>query len=427
MALSVQDFPPLLGSSLLGAPSIPPPSTYASNLAAPPVSRDAWPMSYSKPEKKLSFSSKDLSEGKSLWNLSLVGYSLGPRPYYERLRLAMKKAWKLKGDLSLLSLADDFFLRKFTAVEDYDMVSAGGPWFLLGKSFILQRWDPKFQPKRDESAAIPLWIKILNHPLALWTPSGISKIASFIGIPLYVDALTAKRTRLTFARVCVEVDKNSVLADEIPLEIDGIDMSLKVVYDWKPTRCEGCGSLIHSFALCPKNPDPKPSIPQKLPPRGRSKSRAPISRAVSASRVKEVNSSLPPTAVQPLLPPSFEPPHVQLPAEFVSGKNIIQPNLNLPQDDSPSANHSLPKTLLMPGQVLLANSFQALPVDTAVIPDEDPTEDDQNEEELSSSSRTDVVIPSKPSNHKASSSSSKATSPPKKAKTKSPKKAKPHK
>ncbi|XP_020677908.1 uncharacterized protein LOC110096349 [Dendrobium catenatum] len=337
----------------------------------------------------------------------------------------MEKAWKLKGDLSLISLVDDFFLLKFTAVEDYDMVLAGGPWFLLGKPFILQRWDPKFQPKRDESAAIPLWIKIVNLPLALWTPSGISKIASYIGIPLYVDALTAKRTRLTFARVCVEVDKNSVLADEIPIEIDGLDINLKVVYDWKPTRCEGCGSLIHSFALCPKNPTPKVLIPQKPPTRGRSKSRGPAARAVSNSREKV--SLVPPVHEKPHQKPNLEPSSSKVPPDLPSGKSIVLPNLNLPQADSFLANHSLPNTLLKPTQVLLANSFQALPLDAAVNPEDDPNDEEVIEEETSSSSKTVMETILKPSTHKASSSSSKATSSPKKAKAKSAKKAKSHK
>ncbi|XP_020687492.1 uncharacterized protein LOC110103220 [Dendrobium catenatum] len=355
-----QDFPPLTGASILGTPSLPLSSSYAANLAAPSGSRPEWPMSYSKPAKKLSFASKDLSEGKSLWNLSLVGYSLGPRPYYERLRLAMERAWKLKGDLSLLSLADDFFLLKFTAVEDYDMVSAGGPWFLLGKPFILQRWDPKFQPKRDEAAAIPLWIKILNLPLALWTPSGISKIASYIGIPLYVDALTANRTRLTFARVCVEVNKDSILAEEIPMEIDGMDLTLKVVYDWKPTRCEGCGSLIHSFAICPQNPDPKPAIPIKAPPRGRSKSRAPASRAVSKASIKDAPPVISTLPDRPPLLLSAEPSSSQHHPETDSA-NIAMPNvvgLDMDVGDKIVAN------------VVLALSGEN-PIDDIVFPEND--------------------------------------------------------
>ncbi|KAL0918413.1 hypothetical protein M5K25_010420 [Dendrobium thyrsiflorum] len=190
---------------------------------------------------------------------------LGQRPYYERLLTTMKKLWILNGSLSFLSLADGFFLLKFTSSEDMEMVWMGGTWFLLGKPFILQRWSPKFKPVWDESTSIPLWVKIIDLPLALWTPTGISRIASYIGIPLTVDSLTAKRTHLTFARVCVQISKDFALPEEIPIHINGEDMLLKVVYDWKPSPCEGCGSLIHPFTLCPSNPNPKPILPPHLP------------------------------------------------------------------------------------------------------------------------------------------------------------------
>lgn len=97
------------------------------------------PMSFVPPSPKLSFSAIDLSEGSSVWSMSLVGYSIGQRPFYERLLAAMKNVWKLKGSFSLLSLTDGFFLLKFSAKEDFDMVWTGGPWFLLGKPFILQK------------------------------------------------------------------------------------------------------------------------------------------------------------------------------------------------------------------------------------------------------------------------------------------------
>ncbi|XP_020679641.1 uncharacterized protein LOC110097546 [Dendrobium catenatum] len=444
MATDPSGFPPLPGSSILGAiPLSLPPVTYASNLSASPSYSDEFPMSFVSPAKKLSFKTDDLSEGKSFWNLSLVGYSIGQRPYYERLLAAMNKAWKLKGSFSLLSLADDFFLIKFTSAEDFDLVRTGGPWFLLGKPFILQQWSPKFKPKRDESGTLPLWIKVLDLPLALWTPTGISKIASYIGVPLYVDSLTAKRTRLTFARICVQIDRNSELPDEIPMDIDGEDFNLKVVYDWKPTRCEGCGSLIHPFALCPSNPTPKPAIPPRPPFRGRSNSRKPTGRSNS-----QLTGSAP--VVPPSLPPSLPPqevplisdsiPSVPLPSNNIPDNNVLSvvvnattlPNLNLPNEESSSSDQQLvgnissspgiPKSLIPP-QVLIANSFASLLAGDQVL-----EEDDNIEEEGSLSS-----LPSNPpppsTSPKASPSSTKATtsknpSPAKKPKGKTAKKAK---
>ncbi|KAI0511714.1 hypothetical protein KFK09_012346 [Dendrobium nobile] len=123
MELSAQDFPPLSSPSLMGQPPVLPSGSYAENLSAPAAKTTSFPMSFFSPAPKLSFRANYWDA--SIWNLSLLGYSIGPRPYYERLLAAMKKIWSIKG---------------------------------------------------------------------------ISRIASYIGVPISVDSLTANRTRLTFAR-----------------------------------------------------------------------------------------------------------------------------------------------------------------------------------------------------------------------------------
>ncbi|XP_020692280.1 uncharacterized protein LOC110106668 [Dendrobium catenatum] len=372
MASPSQDFPPLPNSSVLGLP--PSGLSYADNVSAPASKPNTFPVSFFSPgQKKLSFNVNDLSEGKSIWNNALIGYSLGPRPYYERLLKAMQKLWPLKGSMSLLSMADGFFLLKFSTSEDLESILSGGPWFLLGKPFILQRWSPKFKPKRDEAAPIPLWIKIVDFPLALWTPTGISRIASYIGIPVSVDALTANRTRLTFARVCVLISKDSVLHDEIPIEIDGEDLVLPVIYDWKPDRCEGCGSLIHPFSLCPKNPNPQHILPPQPPKnRGRSSSRRRTSQPRRSPSTKP--SSKPPTnspatigppsnstALPPILRPKQDvvPPPITDPVPLPDKPSSL-PNLNSPTEVSSSSDIPTPLCLLNTPKLPLVNKFASL-------------------------------------------------------------------
>ncbi|KAI0531084.1 hypothetical protein KFK09_000636 [Dendrobium nobile] len=393
MAASPLDFPPLPSSSVLG-PS-PGGLSYAANVLASSFKPTPFPASFYSPGQKLSFKADDLSEGKTIWTSALIGYSLGPRPFYERLLKAMQKLWQLKGSMTLLSLEDGFFLLKFSTEEDLEMVLSGGPWFLLGKPFILQRWSPKFKSKRDEAAPIPIWIKIVDFPLALWTPTGISKISSYVGIPISVDSLTANRTRLAFARVCVLISKDSVLPDEISIEIEGEDLVLKVLYDWKPEKCEGCGSLIHHFSLCPKNPNPQLVLPPQPPKnRGRSTSRP------HSNRPHRSPSNLPPpkppiTPVNPIpttiptAPPVLipsqsaitqtrnDPPLVQPQvnhstialAQNVSdpapshSKSALLPNLNSPTEETSSSGKPTSPNLLHPPKIPLLNKFASLQTD----------------------------------------------------------------
>ncbi|PKU74870.1 RNA exonuclease 1 [Dendrobium catenatum] len=280
-------------ASLLSSSSPPP---LSSSAAAAPVSLRNWnqifaPDSSSAPKvfnfsnhpsepENIPFSSDKLAKGGDDWSLCLVGYSIGRRPFYEALLGAINKTWTLKGSLQLLSLSDGFFLLRFSCEEDYDMAWSKGVWFLLGKPFVLQKWHPKFKPKRENFATVPIWVKIHDLPLACWNSEGISRIASKIGVPLAADHLTEQKTRLTFARVCVLVDCNATYPDVIKVSLDGDIVELKVQYEWRPVPCDHCKSLVHYSSSCPQNPksaenDQVNNFPKT---RGRSFSKKPTNR-----------------------------------------------------------------------------------------------------------------------------------------------------
>ncbi|KAI0501396.1 hypothetical protein KFK09_016341 [Dendrobium nobile] len=301
--MEINEFPPLQNSSILGPIPASQNGSFAKNLANLSVSKEDFPVSFVRPNQKLFFKGEDLSEGISVWSFSLIGYSLGPRPYYERLLAAMKK-----------------------------------------------------------------------------TPKGISTIASYIGNPLSVDSLTAKRARLTYARVCVSITKESTLPDEIPINIEGEDIMLKVIYDWKPSRCEGCGSLVHSYAACKLNPNPVPVVlpPPKPKNRGRSLSRNPRSQipapAKPTSSEKEILAPAKPTHPEkvimegnsmtvnpfPKLSPALEKEISPLNPNNCIGNDAIIPNLNSPIEEiSSSWQPSIPSEI-PPAKVMLSNKFSAL-------------------------------------------------------------------
>lgn len=56
-----------------------------------------------------------------------------------------------------------------------------------------------------EVEKVPVWVKFPEFPLEYWTPKALGKVASYIGVPLATDRLTACRDRLAFARVLIDV------------------------------------------------------------------------------------------------------------------------------------------------------------------------------------------------------------------------------
>ncbi|KAL0926599.1 hypothetical protein M5K25_002838 [Dendrobium thyrsiflorum] len=230
------------------------------------------------------FSGDKLLHGAEDWKLCLVGYSVGKRPFYEALHAAVRKSWSLKGSFELHSLNDGFFLFRFSCSEDFDTVWTRGVWFLLGRPFIFQKWHPKFKPKRENLKSLSIWIKIHDLPLACWNSEGISRIASKVGIPLAADSLTTQKTRLTYARVCVQVGVDASYPEEIKVSLDGDVVNLKVQYEWRPNPCDHCKSLMHTSNLCSSKPDSILDVNHNtsvIPARGRSFSRKPRGRTSS--------------------------------------------------------------------------------------------------------------------------------------------------
>ncbi|KAL0913028.1 hypothetical protein M5K25_016458 [Dendrobium thyrsiflorum] len=136
-------------------------------------------------------------------------------------------------------------------------------------------------PKRENFTYVPILLKIHDLPLACWNFEGISRNASKIGIPFAVDALTVQKTRLTFARVCVQISSSTIYPDQIPISMVGEVFNLRIQYEWRLSPCEFCSSLVHYSSLCPSKPSTTTTdVPTN---RGRSFSRTTRNRQLSAS------------------------------------------------------------------------------------------------------------------------------------------------
>lgn len=93
-------------------------------------------------------------------------------------------------------------------------------------------------------------------PLSVLVHRNMSTIGSVIGKPLYTDRFTKSIERLSYARLCVEID----VAEELPdiaiiiTEYGGTHLQ-KFIYDWKPSRCSSC-CFGHGDLQCPNKVKP---------------------------------------------------------------------------------------------------------------------------------------------------------------------------
>ncbi|KAK1307939.1 hypothetical protein QJS10_CPA09g00575 [Acorus calamus] len=193
---------------------------------------------------------EDTFEIENHWKLSLLGYVIGKRPYYKPFVDFLHRTWKPKGSLEILMREGGFFIAKFSQEEDLRTVIEGGPWLMSGRPIVLRQWTKDIRMEIERLESIPIWVRFPSLPLHMWGQRMLSKLASAIGTPLYSDMATAERSRIIYARVCIEVSAKTILPDFIRVR-DGEELRIvQVEYEWKPIPCKACCTFGHTDAQC---------------------------------------------------------------------------------------------------------------------------------------------------------------------------------
>ena len=171
--------------------------------------------------------------------------------------------WRKMGLYDILATDSGHFFFKFNSDAECEVILEGGPWYIAGKPIILRKWQPGLKFDKEAVKTIPVWCIFSYLPLELWTAEGFSRVASAIGRPIQVDRMTATRRRITYARICIEINAETEPIFELDVQyrnpITGGNESVKVnvEYQWTPSRCTKCLVFGHD---CSKN-NTKPAQP----------------------------------------------------------------------------------------------------------------------------------------------------------------------
>ena len=143
------------------------------------------------------------------------------------------------------------YIFKFRDMDARDWVMEYGPWNLAGRPFILREWRPDMDMLNIQLTSIPIWVKFYNIPLEYWTNTCLGYIASVVGNPLHLDALTENRSKLSFARICIEVGVDCEFPKSVLLDMgNGKFSTIKIEYPWAPQCCSNCKLFGHNLAQC---------------------------------------------------------------------------------------------------------------------------------------------------------------------------------
>lgn len=104
-------------------------------------------------------------------------------------------------------------------------------------------WFPEFDPNTMVVSQLPVWVCLRNLPLHFWSPQVLSIIGNSIGRFIKMDTDRMEEGIYTFACICVEVDLNKGLPDQIQLNYKQKCWTQILDYEYTAFRCKICRQI----------------------------------------------------------------------------------------------------------------------------------------------------------------------------------------
>ncbi|XP_058774764.1 uncharacterized protein LOC131649031 [Vicia villosa] len=197
-------------------------------------------------ELEVHIEEQDVVSEKQFWRDALIMYAIREELPMNVVRKFMNTTWNFVSMPDLYYNEEGYFIIRFRSSEDKTAVLMRGPYTLYKKPILLHEWNPKFTLHDDVLRVLPIWVMFPQLPLVYWGERSIGKIASAIGKPLMTDECTAKKLRVSYARVLIEVDVTKELKNHITIrDPTGEKLMQQVDYEWKPPFCTQCNKVDH--------------------------------------------------------------------------------------------------------------------------------------------------------------------------------------
>ncbi|KAL2243784.1 UNVERIFIED_CONTAM: hypothetical protein Sindi_0496400 [Sesamum indicum] len=122
-------------------------------------------------------------------------------------------------------------------------------WYIQGFPMQIFKWSPTFTPAQ-ESSLIPVWICFPELPAHLFHKDALFAVANMIGTPLQIDDCTFNQSKLSKARIGIEIDLTKPLVEGFNIQINGVTIHQKVEYEQLPKYCNLCKHVGHDDLEC---------------------------------------------------------------------------------------------------------------------------------------------------------------------------------
>ena len=195
------------------------------------------------------------------WRKALIIQMFDKGVGYLQLKCRLKSKWALRGDFSLIDIGCEYYVVRFTNMEDYDHVMINGPWMIGDNYLVIREWVANFIPEEDTITKLTAWVRIPKLSVEYFNKSFLfQKIGQKIGRVIKVDSTTENVERGQYTLLCVEVNLTKPLLSKFRLNgrIWGIQ------YEGVRMICFKCGRQGHKEDACsPGHPETHEEVGQR--------------------------------------------------------------------------------------------------------------------------------------------------------------------
>ena len=205
------------------------------------------------------------------FDYTLYGYFIGKRVAFPVVEYYARTTWAKYGLKRVMMNSKGFFFFKFDTQKGLDDVLEEGPWMIRNIPIILKPWTMDTNLLKEDLTRVPVWVKLHDVPMAVFSEDGLSLIATKIGTPIMLDSFTTTMCleswgRCSFARALIEVNSETDLKNTLVIGVPLLNgkghtkETIRVEYEWKPPRCDTCKIFGHSCEQCPKKVTSTPNV-----------------------------------------------------------------------------------------------------------------------------------------------------------------------
>ncbi|KAL2233748.1 UNVERIFIED_CONTAM: hypothetical protein Sindi_1107000 [Sesamum indicum] len=182
------------------------------------------------------------------FRLALVGKFSHGKPQFRHLHRLIA-GLGVRGAFTVSMLNAKHVLICLSNDSDFSYLWLRRIWHIQGFPMHIFKWTPSFTPAQ-ESSIIPVWVRFPKLPAHLFHKNALFAVANMIGTPLQIDDCTLNQSKLSHARIGIEIDLTKPLVEGFNLQINGVTIHQKVEYEQLPKYCNLCKHVGHDDLEC---------------------------------------------------------------------------------------------------------------------------------------------------------------------------------